>query len=60
MSREERSSDYEILEEPRKITTGKHQLERYASCVITGVIIGIFYNGDFYGGYHRSFIAFYN
>ena len=39
MSREERSSDYEILEEPRKITTGKHQLEGDASRIITGAII---------------------
>ena len=36
-------SDYEIFEEPCKITTsvttGQHQLERDASCVITGAII---------------------
>ena len=32
-------SDYEILRELRKITTGKHQLEGDASCVITGAII---------------------
>ena len=42
-SREGRLSDCEILEEPRKIitsvTTGKHQLEGDASCVITGAII---------------------
>ena len=32
-------SDYEILEEPRKITTaGKHQLEGDATGVITGTI----------------------
>ena len=36
-------SDYEILEELRKITTsatrGEPQLEAYASCIITGIVI---------------------
>ena len=38
-SREGNLSDYEILQEPRNITTGKHQPEGDTSCVITGAII---------------------
>ena len=38
-SREGRLFDCEIFREPRKITTGKQQLEGDAPCVITGAII---------------------